>query len=53
MKDGGIEYAQLYGAGSAGDAMYERNVLGSILMSQYFIVEQLRPKWINCRRTFF
>ena len=29
MKVGGIEYAQSYGAGSAGDAMSERNALGS------------------------
>jgi hypothetical protein len=28
MKDGGIEYAQSYGAGSAGNAMSERNALG-------------------------
>jgi hypothetical protein len=28
MKDGGIEPAQSYGAGSAGNAMSERNVLG-------------------------
>ena len=28
MKDGGIEYAQSYGAGSVGNAMSERNALG-------------------------
>ena len=28
IKDGGIEYAQSYGAGSVGNAMSERNALG-------------------------